>query len=138
VKRLTFGSRELVVGSVDEITELLATSAPFALLLAGGTSSPTPSDRRLIDLLAVPYCREMCFAGVGAEALHEIADDIVEARGFVDIVTTGLTNESLAEVAHYFLRIAGGEPLVLVAAVDHERALSTALEGATKGETSRS
>jgi hypothetical protein len=135
MRRLTFESRELVVGSIDEITGLLPPSAPFAVLLAAGPSSPTPADRRLVDLLAVPNCREMCFAGVAAEALHDLADDVVEARGLLDLVTTWLRNESPPEVAHYFVRIAGGLPTVLVAAADHEPALPTALEGATKGET---
>jgi len=135
VKRRTFESRELVVGSLEEVTGLLPPSAPFAVLLAAGPSSPTPNDRSLIDLVAVPSCREMCFAGVAAEALHDLADEVVEARGLLDIVTTWLENESPAEVAHYFVRIAGGLPTVLLAAADHEPALSTALESATEGET---
>ncbi|MCM2333017.1 MAG: hypothetical protein NDI82_03615 [Anaeromyxobacteraceae bacterium] len=138
MKRLTFESRELVVGSIDEVTGLLRPGAPFAVLLAAGPSSPTPNDRRLIEVLAVPNCREMCFAGVNAEALHDLADDVVEARGLRDIVTTWLANDPPAEVAYYFVRVAGGLPTVLVAAADHERALSTALEGATKGETGSS
>jgi len=67
--------------------------------------------------------------------VYDLADDVVEARGLLDLVTTWLKNESPAEVAHYFVRIAGGLPTVLVAAADHEPALPTALEGATKGET---
>jgi hypothetical protein len=129
MKRVQFDdSRVLILASLDDIECLPPPATPFALLLASGADSPTPPERRVIEALAQSSCREMCFAGVAAEPLHDVADDVVEERGLSHIVTSSLTDETPEEVAFYFVECAGSVPALLVSAVDHDRALSTALE----------
>ncbi len=134
MKRMPFDdSRVLILASLDEIERLPPQATPFALLLATGADSPTLPERRVVEALAQSSCREMCFAGVAAEPLHNVADDVVEERGLLDIVTSWLTDETPEEVALYFVECAGSVPAVLVAAVEHDRALNTALERAVSG-----
>ena len=69
----------------------------------------------------------MCFAGKNAERFHDFADDIVEARGLLEIMTTWLTNETADEIAFYFVTVAGAAPPLLLALVPNQGALEGAI-----------
>lgn len=85
------------------------------------------AERALAEAPATSNCREMCFVGKNAERFHDLADDVVEARGLLEIVTTWLTNETADEIAFYFVTVAGAAPPLLLALVEHKGALETAI-----------
>lgn len=127
MNRIRLPGQDLVIGTATEVTQLGPPAVPFALLVASGPGSPTLEDGRLIEALAVPSCRAMCFSGPAAERLHDAADGIVEERGLFDVVTTWHADEGAAGVASYFLEIAGSGASLLLACVDHEPTLAKVL-----------
>lgn len=130
--RTPFNSRVLQLGSLDEFALLAAPNVPFAVLVATEAASPSPGELALIEVLACSNCREMCFAGPAAERLHDLADEVAERRGLLDIVTTWLTIETASEVAFYFVSVAGATPPLLLAPVEHQPALASAVLGAAR------
>jgi hypothetical protein len=130
--RTPFNTRILQLGTLDEFALLPAPDAPFAVLVATEAASPSPAELALIELLACSNCREMCFVGPAAERLHDLADEVVERRGLQEIVTTWLTNETAGEVAFYFVSVAGGTPPSLLAPVEHQPALASAVMEAAR------
>jgi hypothetical protein len=130
VTRTPFGARELQLGTLDDFAHLQAPAMPFALMLATGPASPSPGELALIEVLACSNCREMCFVGPAAEFLHDRADEVVETRGLLDVVTTSFSSETVDEVAFYFVSVAGAKPPVLLAPVGHLFALASAVQKA--------
>lgn len=127
------GSRTLVLATAEEIAFGPLPAAPYALLLATSAASPTEAEQRVIGVLAQPLCREMCFLGPSAESVHDLADEIVEARGLLEIVTTWLTKDTPDEAALYFLECASRHSSLLLAAVEHDQPVVAALEAAALG-----
>jgi hypothetical protein len=125
---MAVGPRELVVGSVEELSGLPLQKVEFAVLFGTGASGPTPAESALVEALATKNCRETCFAGTNAERFHDFADDVVESRGLLEIVTTWLTNETADEIAFYFVTVAGAAPPLLLALVPNQGALEGAIE----------
>jgi hypothetical protein len=128
VKRMAVGRRELIVSTVEGLSGLPLPKVDFAVLFSTGESEPTSAERAFVEALATSRCREMCFAGKNAERFHDLADDVVEARGLLEIVTTWLSNETADEVAFYFVTVAGAAPPLLLALVEEQGALERALE----------
>lgn len=128
MKRMAVGRRELIVGSVEELSALPLPKVDFAVLFSTGESEPTSAERAFVEALVTSNCREMCFAGKNAERFHDLADDVVEARGRLEIVTTWLSNETAEEVAYYSVTVAGAAPPLLLALVEHRGALESAIK----------
>ena len=93
------------------------------------------AERARIEAVVLPLldrgCLEFTCIGPEAEALHDDIDAIIEARGAFEVLTTWHTE--VADAVEYFVLVAGGRAVNLVALVDRHPALVAALEAVSSG-----
>jgi hypothetical protein len=108
------GNRRLVFSSVAAGADH-AVQAPFATLVPAYDASEREEAEVAMKVLIGLGCVEFCCVGPEAELLHDAFDEIIEAEGALDVVTTWMEDPS--EASEYFLRAAGGGQANLVALV---------------------
>jgi len=118
-------NRKLIIAELDAPLELYV-QRPFATFLpAYDTVDARQAEgaaERLIDL----GCVEFCSVGPQAEEVHDALDDIIEALGAPDVVTSWECDA--LEGCEYFLFAAGGRTVGLLAVTSRHAELETMLE----------
>lgn len=112
MRKIKFGEREVLVGSLDDISDI-GVFAPFAILL--WISNQDDIDKALVlskDLLSLG-CVDFSCLGFQAEKLNDQLDEILEDLGALSVVTTWYEDSN--EGCEYFLFAAGAQKLHLVA-----------------------
>jgi hypothetical protein len=71
-------------------------------------------------------CVEFCCVGPEAELLHDALDEVIEAEGALEVVTTWI--EDATEGSEYFLHAAAGGRVNLLALIDAHPELQVILE----------
>jgi hypothetical protein len=136
MQHLYLGARVLMFGSIHELfDEMDPYFAPFAMLVSIEGDAPSNEHLRAIEAVtASTNCLELSFVGAGSEELHDYADRMAEENGRTDLITTWHEDESIDDVAHYFLYVAGGAPELLLAIVDDDSPVRQAIEIAVESE----
>lgn len=116
-ERLAIGNdRTMLIGSLRDMGELYALfDRPFAVMLPAFVRSEVEATTRAASELVTKRCLEFCCVGPDAEFAHDSIDDMLEARGALDVVTTW--HNDVAEGCEYFVLAAGGRTQLLVALV---------------------
>lgn len=79
---------------------------PFVTLLPAYSAPERQQAEAVTKELINLGCVEFCCVGPEAELLHDALDEIVEAEGTLEVVTTWI--EDPTEASEYFLHAAGG------------------------------
>lgn len=99
------GNRKLAFTSVAVPLDQ-SIQPPFVTLLPAYSAPERQQAEAVIKELINLGCVEFCCVGPEAELLHDALDEIVEAEGALEVVTTWL--EDATEASEYFLHAAGG------------------------------
>lgn len=123
------GSRELTISSI-EATADRSIQAPFVTLLPAYAASERQKAAGLTKKLIEIGCIEFCCVGPEAELLHDALDEIIEAEGALEVVTTW--TEDPTEGCDYFLHAAGAARVNLLALIQSQPQLQVILEKETR------
>lgn len=116
--------RQLVLSSVAIPGDRCVRPPFVALLPAYGPSERQQAEALSRELVKLG-CIEFCCVGPQSELLHDALDEIVEADGALEIVTTWIDDPT--EAIEYFLYAAGGGRPDLLALVGGHPELHAAL-----------
>lgn len=119
------GGRSLVLGSLHMPVDN-SLRRPFAALVPAFDAEEQQKVETLVGTLLDLGCIELCCVGPQAEQLHDTLDEIVEAKGALDVVTTWHVDD--ADACEYFLFAAGGKPPTLLALISSHPELAAVLE----------
>ncbi len=124
--------RILLMVSLDEAVDILRfRDRDFALLLRGQDAA-APAMARLLELACQHHCLDYSTVGPDAEQLHDSIDDIVEAHGQLEVLTTWHDPgpDAIDDACWYLIHLAGPDAPILIAAIGDDPALRAGLEAA--------
>ena len=109
--------------------ELLEVGGPCAILLPANLEAA--ETEAITRALSAHGCVEFCFVGERAERAHDVADDVLESTGYLEVVTTWVND--VQEGCDYFLHAAAyARTSRLVAYVTPDPILDQALNEAVE------
>ena len=119
------GTRKLTITSMGAIADH-SIQPPFVALLPAYSAPERQQAAGLTKELINFGCVEFCCVGPEAELLHDALDEIIEADGALEVVTTWI--EDPTEGSEYFLHAAAGGRANLLALVHSRPELQVLLE----------
>src|SRR4051812_45693348 len=109
----------LLLDDVMQWRDSLVRGEDFVMIVPAEQNCLPSATREILHAAALtPRCRELCFTGVRAEAVHDYVDHVAEENHRFDLVTTWQDHESVDDFLWYFLFVSGRAPLMLIALAD--------------------
>ena len=126
VRSINFSQKRRLIIAGLEVPLELHVQRPFAALLPAYDTVEARQAEDAAERLIELGCVEFCLVGPQAELVHDALDEIIEARGALDVVTTGHCDA--LEGCEYFLFAAGGRTAGLLAVTSPHAELESMLE----------
>jgi hypothetical protein len=119
------GNRKLIISTLDTSSGY-SMQRPFVTLLPAFNAAERQQAESMTKALLDQGGVEFCCVGLEAEQLHDSLDEIIEARGTLDVVTTW--HEDLTDACEYFLYAAAAGRANLLALISSHPELQSMLE----------
>jgi hypothetical protein len=135
MKWFEFKTRKLYFVSYEEVAHGDFQKDKHTILITTSSEEITPIEKSYLESFLSSNCTEIYCVGTAAEKTHDIVDEIIEEKGFFEILTTWVSDESLEDISFYFLNVAGSKPSTLLAITNGDTVLEKALKQCALSDT---